>query len=342
LEDCFLKSNLTEVHLSQNLITDVGALCISKGLQKTSTMKSISLDSNKISNKGIYELAKVIGEKKIQCQLDNNLLEFIEPEPKDEDDPDAHALEINLFLAVDQLNYCEVITLCLDGADVNVQNETDGKTPLHIAALKGDLPLIKFLLTHPKIDINSLDDNQLTPIYCAAEKGHKEIVSILLEKKADFTIPDGNQLSVLHLLSEQGNKALVKLMIEKYEADINTTTVTEETCLHFAAKNQHISLIQYLIERDQMERKALQKSEGAPEEVDFTQFLNWQDSEGQTALHKVFQNQKVDLEVAKLLVSSGAEISIEDNKGETPLEHASEKEKSTLMIEARKFNATKQ
>eukprot|EP01080_Neovahlkampfia_damariscottae_P007364 gene7364-11686_t len=344
LQDCFLKSNLTEVHLSHNLITDIGALCIAGGLKQTSTMKILSLDSNKIGNKGISELCNVIKEKNITSLLDNNLIEFIEPEPKDEDDPDAHVLEINLFLAVDQLNYCEVITLCLEGADVNVQNETDGKTPLHIAALKGDLPLIQFLVTHPKIDINSVDDNQLTPIYCGAEKGHKEIVSFLLEKEADFTIADENQVSVLHLLSEQGNKVLVKLMIEKYGADINSVTVDDQTCLHYAAKSQQHSVIQYLIERDQMERKALQKSEenkNGEEDIDFGQFINWQDSEGQTALHKVFQNEKVDVAVAKLLVSSGAEISIEDSTGATPLEKANEKDKSALMIEARKFTASK-
>ena len=81
--------------------------------------------------------------------------------------------------------------------------------------------------------------------------------------------------------------------------------------------------------------------ENGEEEVDFGQFINWQDSNGETALHKVFQNEKVEIDVAKLLVSSGAEISVEDATGATPLEKANEQDKSTLMIEARKFTASK-
>lgn len=58
------------------------------------------------------------------------------------------------------------------------QRDLDGQTPLHIAALKGSVELTTLLLEyglHP----GQMDDDDLTPLDIAREKGHQQVVEIL-------------------------------------------------------------------------------------------------------------------------------------------------------------------
>jgi len=252
-------------------------------------------------------------------------------------------LEVNLFLAVENMDFPSVVSLLLDGANPMVQNDQDGKTAIHIAAMKGDIPILEFLLDHPKSDINVKDDNDSTPVASAMQEGKSKIVQYLLDRGADHKIPNKLKKTLLHVCGEKGNKALVKHLIEKLNDDLSLTTVDQETVLHFAAQNQHLDVVKYLIEREQMERKALMKSsEGNNTEVDPTAFVNWPDVKGDTALHRVFKNQKVDIEVAKALVAlGGADLGLENAQKQTAVHSASDSFKSTLLMEARKFQAKK-
>jgi len=139
------------------------------------------------------------------------------------------------------------------------------------------------------------------------------------------------------LVAEQGNKTFVKNLVEKYGMDIYSVTDNLETPLIFAAQAFQASTVDYLIQRDLLERKTGKKNE------DPTAYINFQDILGDTALHKVFNiiGTKYDMEIAKNLVANGAEISIENKNSKTPLSNASETDKSTLLIEARKYMGSK-
>lgn len=331
---------LEELILDKNVISDDGILGIIDYISENKTLKLLSLNENKLEGKGAKTLTALMKKTGINCRIAKNpmvkfQLETIKPTQTD------GTLEINLFLAVEQMDFCNCVSLLLDGANPMVQNDQDGKTAIHIAAMKGDIPILEFLLDHPKSDMNVKDDNDNTPISCAMQEGKNKIVQYLLDRGADHKIPNKEKKTLLHICGEKGNKLLVKHLIEKLNDDLSLCTTSQETVLHFAASNQHLDVVKYLIEREQMERKALMKNEQMTD-TDPTAFVNWPDVNGDTALHRVFKNQKVDIEVAKALVAlGGADLGLENNKKETPIQTASEQFKSTLLMEARKFTAKK-
>src|SRR5690606_36120825 len=162
----------------------------------------------------------------------------------------------------------------------------------------------------------------------------------LLDNGAEVKSVNKNHKTLLHLASELGNKMLVKELIEKYNLDLNCCDDNEVTPLHLAAQNLHKDVIEYLLERNEKERKEIYKDENG--DFDAEAYVNWPDNKGETALHKVFKNGKVDIEIAKLLVQNGADISLEDNEKRTPLHDADETTKSILMTETRYYMSRKE
>lgn len=81
-------------------------------------------------------------------------------------------------------------------ADVNHRDSSVGRSPLHLAveyfAYGRKLQIIKDLV-ELRADVDIMNDSRITPLICAAERGHDEIVEYLLvEHRADATIIDIN------------------------------------------------------------------------------------------------------------------------------------------------------
>lgn len=74
--------------------------------------------------------------------------------------------------------------------DINLQDKV-GNTVLHIVAYKGNRPMLALLLEHKKININAQASvGGDTPLHIAALRGHIDIVKDLLEKGASVDITD--------------------------------------------------------------------------------------------------------------------------------------------------------
>jgi ankyrin repeat protein len=329
-----------EIYLDNNHIADESAVNLADTIRDRGHLRLISLNDNQISNVGASHLAMALesSDNKLETlRIARNMIVF--PDIDHDDENRDSSLEISLFLAVDANNYGKVILLTLKGSDPNVQNEEDGKTPLHISASRGNMQMIDFLLDHPAIDVNTRDDTGATAIFCAMENRQYDVVKLLLEKKADSKIGNQHRKTILHLAAEQGNKALVKMLIEQYDHDLNGTTNDELTPLHLAAQNLHKPVIEYLLQRDEEERKEyFNKKKNGTDDIDPDEviaYVNWQDVLGETPLHKVFNNGKVDIECCKLLVHRGADVSLADNHGRSPIDSASEQVRETLLNESR-------
>lgn len=68
-----------------------------------------------------------------------------------------------------------------------LHSQSEGMTPLHIAAMEGDEGMLK-VLSQANARANILDRRDRAPVHLAAERGHTNAVEILLDKfKASIT-----------------------------------------------------------------------------------------------------------------------------------------------------------
>jgi ankyrin repeat protein len=170
-------------------------------------------------------------------------------------------------------DYTTITRLLNNGADPNVTDNL-GKTPLMIAARKGELPLISKLLDcgadqtaidtlgntclhHAiasgnyyavlglidTININKPNKEGITPLSAAVQANQLDIVELLLEYKADPTIPDKyNQTPLIiaakssynHDYNPQVCQAIVQLLLAS-SADLNAQDMSGNTALILAA-----------------------------------------------------------------------------------------------------------
>jgi ankyrin repeat protein len=82
------------------------------------------------------------------------------------------------------------VTQLLEATPLLVQEkESNGKTPLHYAALGGGVRIAE-LLIKKGADIEAEDNDEWTPLHMAALKGEKQVADLLLSKGANLEAMD--------------------------------------------------------------------------------------------------------------------------------------------------------
>lgn len=89
-----------------------------------------------------------------------------------------------------------------------------GLTPLNCAAIKGDLELVKLLISRGQADVNQTSPKGCTPLIYAGRGGYAEVVRYLLEKRASPLKQDNAGGTVLHHAIEKGNINVLEVMLE--------------------------------------------------------------------------------------------------------------------------------
>lgn len=198
------------------------------------------------------------------------------------------------------------------------------RTPLQQAAEKGQLVVAKYLLDHGAVvDANARgnqgDLSTGTPLYLAANYGHKAMVELLLTRGAN---PNGGYLNPLYTAVSHGFSGVAEVLIAN-KADVNAMgNESSRRPLHAAVSNDKTNLLQSLIEH------------GAD--------VNAKDASSQTPLSDAARLNKGD--AVKILLAAKADVDARDNAGNTPLHHASwtgsEKIASLLLDAGASVDAT--
>jgi ankyrin repeat protein len=106
-------------------------------------------------------------------------------------------------------------SLLKKGADPNAQTNI-GFGPLHFAAEKGYVDIIKPLMNNKKTDINLKNDNLRTPLHIACINGQYEsILQLLCSNKIKINAQDKYGFTALMYSIQQGHLACLKLLVNK-------------------------------------------------------------------------------------------------------------------------------
>ncbi len=117
-----------------------------------------------------------------------------------------------LILAIkDKSNGVIELLLSDKRTDVDLSNKS-GETPLMIAAIEGDLPLVKTLVTKNKAMVDHIG---WTPLHYACTKGHLDVAQFLIANGAMVDSRSLNGTTPLMMAVQSGNEQLVKLLLDK-------------------------------------------------------------------------------------------------------------------------------
>lgn len=113
--------------------------------------------------------------------------------------------------------------------DVDLSNKS-GETPLMMASIDGNLPLVKTLVLGHKAQ---LDHIGWTPLHYACAKGHLEVAQFLVSNGAIVDSLSVGNTTPLMMAVQSGNEQLVKFLLDK-GADLQLKNANGLTAIDIA------------------------------------------------------------------------------------------------------------
>lgn len=171
------------------------------------------------------------------------------------------------------------------------------------AARANDVDTAKQLVARG-VPVDSTDERGRTALLVATYQNAVEVARYLIDAGADVNLQDDLQDSPYLYAGAEGKLDILKMMVAA-GADLDSTNRYGGTALIPAAHHGHIDVVRYLLT--------------TKTNIDHVNHLGW------TALLEAVilgDGSPTYQEIVKLLVDAGADISIADNNGVTPLEHA--------------------
>uniref|UniRef100_A0A3B3ZL56 Uncharacterized protein n=1 Tax=Periophthalmus magnuspinnatus TaxID=409849 RepID=A0A3B3ZL56_9GOBI len=215
--------------------------------------------------------------------------------------------------------HSEVVEALLRNEALTNIADNKGCYPLHLAAWKGDQQIVRMLIhqgpSHPKLNeqscveqkefkrcgpfdpyINAKNNDNETPLHCAAQYGHTQVVRLLLEELTDPTMRNNKFETPLDLAALYGRLEVVRLLLSAHPNLLSCNT-KKHTPLHLASRNGHLPVVEVLL--------------------DAGMDINYETEKG-SALHEAALFGKTD--VVQKLLTAGIDVNMVDQKGLTALD----------------------
>ena len=147
---------------------------------------------------------------------------------------------------IKNMKYLLSIDSCID---VNEQDEQYGQSPIIYASIKNNIHAVKFLLNHPKINVNKCDSSGCSALLYAVKNDHFEIIQLLVESGADINIANSEtgQTPII-CASIHNNVNTIELLLRQPQIDVNHFDNNGWSALMYGVKNGHFKIAQSLIE----------------------------------------------------------------------------------------------
>ena len=190
------------------------------------------------------------------------------------------------------------------GADVNMQDDMMGYTPLYLAVMANSPEMTKLLISNGA-DINKKDKTYgYTPLMMALQSGYNSIAKLLIADGADIKIKGNNEATAL-ILAAMNSREMVEVLLLK-GADIkarsdNGSGVMTNCVMGIISGRVSIDLADFLL------------AKGADiDEVNTTDYYG-----GYTPLFWAVEDNNKEL--VSFLIQNGANVNAKSVKGQTPL-----------------------
>ena len=225
----------------------------------------------------------------------------------------THQLTGNKFLEI-----CAVPKLkkhCFDmmrKAGVNMFSvDENNQTALFKAAESGNLVLLRTLLEH-NFDLEHTDNFGENALMVALRCGNHSVAECLLKiAREDVKIIDNDGATLLHKAAWGNLPELANVLLQEYNMDIDSQNYAGRTALHVAAYQGNTRILKYLLEH--------------------AANVNAVDNEGRTPIFSGAYDG--NFKTVKLLCEYGADLHLKDNSNLTVLEYAvSRKEFETAQF----------
>ncbi|MBN3293935.1 ANFY1 protein, partial [Polypterus senegalus] len=239
------------------------------------------------------------------------------PGPNGEGDEEAHDGQTPLHLA----------------ASWGLEEDAEGRAPVHVAISNQHTVIIQLLLSHPEIRLNVRDRQGMTPFACAMtcknnraaeailkrepgaaeqvdNKGRNflhvavqnaDIESVLflisVQANVNSRVQDASKLSPLHLAVQAGSEIIVRNLLLA-GAKVNELTKHRQTALHLAAQQDLSTICSVLLENG----------------VDFAAV----DENGNNALHLAVMHGRLN-NIRVLLTESNVDAEAFNLRGQSPM-----------------------
>jgi len=149
--------------------------------------------------------------------------------------------------------YAEIVELLLTHPNINVnltQNQ-ELHTPLVYACGVGSPKIAELLLKHPGIDVNLSGRDNWTPLMTACLVQNLEVVKLFLaDPRVDITLRGHQDLDALMLTCLLGNEDVLSALLDHPNI---TECMTDNLYLHLALNSDHITALKVLIEHPKMD-----------------------------------------------------------------------------------------
>lgn len=204
----------------------------------------------------------------------------------------GNATTLGRILEEDPLILDKIIVSCIS------------QTPLHTAATLGHLKFVKELLRRKPELAAELDSQGCSPLHLAAVKGHADVVKELLTAGGEVgSVRNTDGRTALHVAAIKGRAAVLAEMVRVKPESTRVRTDRGESGLHLCVKWNRAEAVKVLGE--EMSRDG--------------EFLNWKDSEGNTALHIAITKKNVQI-IEYLVALNGLQVNALNKSGLTALD----------------------